>query len=160
MQHGSETEIVTDREPGHSNWPVSSPLRILLAEDNADNLLVATTLLHKLGHETVPAGAASRIASHHNYNDEALYNAVCEDFLTTGPNLLQRLQQAAATSDMEQAALLAHSFKSISGTVGATNCFSLAEQVEHAARRSDKSATLAGLEKLSRAASILWKAIQ
>lgn len=56
---------------------------------------------------------------------------ILEIFFETGPEQYRDLQAAVARRDFDQARKLAHSLKSICGSVGAEACHTLLDQIEN-----------------------------
>ncbi|WP_156921451.1 PAS domain S-box protein [Desulfovibrio inopinatus] len=67
-------------------------------------------------------------------DDVELYDEICNDLLQLIPGKLQRFRTLLETGDLEELALLVHSFKGNCATVGAENCRGSAASLEIAAR--------------------------
>jgi HPt (histidine-containing phosphotransfer) domain-containing protein len=76
------------------------------------------------------------------------FGELVETYLNSSPELMDALQKAVDTEDVEAMAAPAHSLKSSSANMGATKLSSLARAVESAARERDMKKALAAYRKM------------
>ena len=69
--------------------------------------------------------------------DKELFRSVAEGFLDECPVLVQQLRRAIAVGDAETTQKHAQTLRGSANTVGGLTAASLAEKIEHAARRRD-----------------------
>ncbi|MFW5735001.1 MAG: Hpt domain-containing protein, partial [Oceanidesulfovibrio sp.] len=81
--------------------------------------------------------------------DEALYDELLGVFASEMSVIVKGMEQAAGENNMNRLALLGHTLKSASATIGAMSIRETAVQLEHAAREQRAEAALALVRKLA-----------
>ena len=76
--------------------------------------------------------------------DPNLYRSLLEEFESEAPGRMERMEQSFASCSWKDYAILVHSLKSISGTIGAVRLSSAAAAMEAAAKREDTEALRTG----------------